>query len=110
MAICKKCGKVMNKGITLHEKYCKGKIESGNIEPSIKNLNESHIDRPKIGQSNTNKKIDEVNLMPEYETNKEKIESVKKEEKKEEDYQCGSCQATFTKKHKFCPECGVEFD
>ncbi len=58
--------------------------------------------------------ISEVNLMSEFEAKKQVIEPQKpkasEQEEKPDDFRCGSCQATFTKKHKFCPECGIEFE
>lgn len=110
MAICKKCGKVMNKGMYLHEKNCKGKIESGDIESHDETHDETHMKSPEIGQ---NKKVMEVNLMSEFKNNQEKISPKKSEEisSNEPNYKCGQCNEEFywKNKPKFCPICGVEF-
>ena len=44
-----------------------------------------------------------------YEENKDIIEPKKEQKKEENEFQCGQCGAQFSKRHKYCPECGVNF-
>ena len=65
---------------------------------------------PNVENIYKNKKdnIQEVNMEKEYQEKKPEIEPKKSIE--ENMYGCGQCGAEFSKKHKYCPECGVEFD
>ena len=64
----------------------------------------SSLEEQKISQEETNNiKVSEV----EFKMAKKKLNP--KDEENELEYECGKCGAEFATKHKFCPECGVQF-
>jgi len=117
---CKYCGKSFKRnGVLFHELHCKGKREEKGGENREENVNRENQEQSSYGKGEENrlmkkeeknqKGVNEVNMVEEFNTKKAQIEP-KKEEKVEDQYQCGNCNATFSKRVKFCHECGSEFD
>lgn len=118
MAICKHCKKDFKRnGLAFHEPYCKANPERVN-HPMMKSENsyekndrqnqerEHYDDSYEKKDEIANKKFNEVDMSTNYTEKKAEIEP----QKSTEEYQCGACGATFTKRHRFCPSCGVGFE
>ncbi len=103
--VCNKCGKKYSKvGIKMHQKWCKGSIDSKSnmVEVSDRVKNES-INESKLSQFDSIESEEGIDMQEQFNKNKGQIEPIKESN----EYQCEGCNATFNKPYKHCPECGA---
>lgn len=122
MSKCQYCGKEISaRGLRMHEQHCslKNKTDTGkfeDVQEKRTTMNNKKDSENQVSEVQGRTKFQEVNLMEEYNKNKNQVEKTESKaasstNEQEDNYQCGACQATFYRKTKpkFCPECGVEF-